>query len=62
MIDDTVDSARMHARQQVDLVLATPVDPEEATQFKRDHWGMTPGAVADAMQMDAQLGDVTYGE
>lgn len=58
---DDMGGSRIQAREALDQELARPFDREEAEQFDRDNWGMSPEAVRIAMTQDAALADVTYG-
>lgn len=47
---------RAVVRQILDDYLATPLDEEEAEEYKRAHWGLSPEALAAEARMKATAG------
>lgn len=63
MVDDltTGEASTFQTRTEIDKVLERPLDEEEAEQFDRDNWGLSPEAIEAAAIKDSLWGEVTHG-
>ncbi len=67
MLDEVPLESRFAYRENLEYELVAPLDAEERAEYDREHWGLQPAHVREALRTEAAISEweeaeaVSYG-